>query len=302
MGTRLDHFLRDQDLSITRSQIKKIIDGGWATIDDKVARPAEKIKEGQVVILRVPPPEPLSVEPENIPLEVIFEDDDVVVVNKPQGLVVHPAPGHPTGTLVNALLYNRQAAGGHPLRPGIVHRLDKDTSGVMVVAKNDRAHAELARQFHVHSVARRYKVLVRGAPPDRGEWRTLHGRSSRDRKRFTSRVTRGKEAISQFETKQRFSIGASLLEVTLRTGRTHQVRVHCHDHGYPVLGDRCYGAQKLGDSLKKIHESLPGQALHAELLGFVHPTSGEPLRFQVDPPRCFCNALESLQNLSMDRE
>lgn len=294
---RLDHFLTDQDLGMTRSQLKKLIDGNWATVDDDEARPAQKLKEGQVVVLRVPPPEPLLAGPEDIPLEIAFEDDFIIVVNKPQGLVVHPAPGHPTGTLVNGLLFGRRAAGGHPLRPGIVHRLDKDTSGLMVVAKSERAHGELAKQFHVHSVERRYKVLVFGKPPDRGEWKTLHGRSRRDRKRFTSRVTRGKEAISLFETKERFPSGASLLEVTLLTGRTHQVRVHCHDHGFPVLGDRWYGPGKLQGVLKEVHETLPGQALHAELLGFVHPHTGKPMRFEADPPELFCNAIESLSNI-----
>jgi 23S rRNA pseudouridine1911/1915/1917 synthase len=159
-------------------------------------------------------------------LDVRFEDDYLIVVNKPQGLVVHPAPGHPGGTLVNGILHGRTTAGGDPLRPGIVHRLDKDTSGLLVVAKRADAHAGLAQQFHDHSIVRRYLALVVGEPADEGVWRTLHGRRPGDRKRFSSRVERGRPAVSRFAVRERL-VGAALLEVILETGRTHQVRVHC---------------------------------------------------------------------------
>ncbi len=295
-GERLDHFLRDQDVGITRSQIKKLIDTDSVTVDGAATRPAHKLRAGQRVVLRVPPPEPLSLEPQDIPLDVVYEDDDVVVLNKQQGLVVHPAPGHPNGTLVNALLFGRTTAGGDPLRPGIVHRLDKDTSGLMVVAKNDAAHAGLAEQFHVHSVDRRYQVLVSGRPPQSGTWSTLHGRHPTQRRMFSSRVTRGKSAVSRFETVDRFE-GAARLRVVLETGRTHQVRVHCHDHGVSVLGDPLYPPRHLNEALMAIHKKLPGQALHAELLGFDHPRSGRRLRFEIEPPGHFAQALECLQNL-----
>ena len=175
-GVRLDHFIRDLEVGPSRSQIKKLIDRGLATIDGNVGRPAAKLRAGQEVVLRVPPPEPMSAQPEEMELDIRYEDDHLLVVNKPQGLVVHPAPGHPAGTLVNGVMFGRTTAGGSSIRPGIVHRLDKDTSGLMVVAKNEVAHAHLAAQFHEHSVDRRYSVLVVGTPKASGEWRTLHGR------------------------------------------------------------------------------------------------------------------------------
>jgi 23S rRNA pseudouridine1911/1915/1917 synthase len=230
-------------------------------------------------------------------LDVRYEDDSLVVVDKPQGLVVHPAPGHPTGTLVNGLLHGRTTAGGDPLRPGIVHRLDKDTSGLIVVAKDDRAHAGLARQFQEHTIDRRYQVLVCGAPPDDGVWSTLHGRSPRDRKRFSSRVTKGRRAVSRFAVVERFA-GAALLRVTLETGRTHQVRVHCSDHGFPVLGDPCYGPRRITAQIREIHNQLPGQALHAELLGFDHPITGARVELTSAPPLAFQHALRSLRAIS----
>lgn len=295
-GARLDHFLRDQDTDHTRSKLKKLIETGCVSVDGNPSRPAQKLRTGQEVVLRVPPPEPLTVIPEDIPLDIRFEDDFVVVVNKQQGLVVHPAPGHSSGTLVNGLLFGRDTAGGDSLRPGIVHRLDKDTSGLMVVAKTEKAHATLAYQFHEHSVDRRYVVLVSGEPPDRGEWDTLHGRHPRDRRRFSSKVHRGKRALSRFETVERFK-GASLLRVTLFTGRTHQVRVHCHDHGFSVLGDPWYHPRHMSTELTKIHRDLPGQALHAELLGFDHPETAKRLRFEAVPPNPFQQALEALRSL-----
>jgi len=230
-------------------------------------------------------------------LDVRFEDEHLIVVNKPQGLVVHPAPGHPAGTLVNGLLHGRATAGGDPLRPGIVHRLDKDTSGLIVVAKDERTHAALAHQFHEHTIDRRYRALVVGAPPDEGVWSTLHGRRPADRRLFSSRVTRGRRAVSRFATIERFP-GAAQLRVTLETGRTHQVRVHCFDHGFPVLGDRWYAPRRLGPELKRIHERLPGQALHAELLGFEHPVTGARVDLRSDPPEAFLAALESLRALT----
>jgi 23S rRNA pseudouridine1911/1915/1917 synthase len=296
IGCRLDHFLRNQEVGPTRSQLKKFIENGHVTVDNEECRPSQKLKANQKIILRIPPPEPMSAEPEDIPLDIRYEDDFLMVVNKQQGLVVHPAPGHPNGTLVNAVLFGRMTRGGDPMRPGIVHRLDKDTSGLMVVAKQDEAHASLAFQFHEHTVNRRYRVLVAGKPPARGEWNTLHGRHPKDRKRFSSKVLRGKSAISHFATLERFE-RAALLQVTLSTGRTHQVRVHCHDHGYPVLGDPWYGPKHFAAEMKAIHEQLPGQALHAELLGFNHPSTGERLVFESDPPEPFLEAAMALKGL-----
>jgi 23S rRNA pseudouridine1911/1915/1917 synthase len=299
-GTRLDHFLRDRDFSLetelgmSRSKIQKLIESGFVELDGETSRPAKKLRAGQTVILSVPPPEPLSVCPEDIPIDVRYEDDWLVVVNKHQGLVVHPAVGHPNGTLVNALLFRHGLSGGAPLRPGIVHRLDKDTTGLMVIAKREDAHASLAVQFHEHTVDRRYRVLVSGNPPDRGIWQTLHGRMKNDRKKFSSKVSGGRQAVSEFEVRERFKDAAEL-SVKLRTGRTHQVRVHCFDHGFPLLGDRLYTPRRLNQNLQKIHLSLPGQALHAELLGFDHPDGRGRMRFEASPPSAYLSALDALK-------
>ncbi len=300
-GARLDHFLRDQDFSLerdlglSRSKIQKLIDSGLVTVDGVAAKSAKKLKSGQTVVLFVPPPEPLALCPENIPLDIRYEDEFLVVVNKQQGLVVHPAVGHPSGTLVNGLLYHCALSSGAPIRPGIVHRLDKDTSGLMVVAKRDDAHAALALQFHDHTVDRTYRVLVSGTPKERGTWSTLHGRAPNDRVKFSSKVTRGKPAISDFEVRCRFD-GAAELAVTLHTGRTHQVRVHCFDHGLPVLGDKLYTPRHLKPHLQAIHNSLNGQALHAELLGFDHPDGRGRMRFEAEPPFAFLSALHMLKS------
>jgi 23S rRNA pseudouridine1911/1915/1917 synthase len=291
---RLDHFLTSRETGPSRSRLKKLIEGGHATVDGAASRPSHKLKAGSLVALDIPPPEPLSATPEEIPLNIVFEDEHLVIVNKPQGLVVHPAPGHPSGTLVNGILWGRHAAGGDPLRPGIVHRLDKDTSGLMVIAKNEETHAHLAAQFHDHTVDRAYHALVIGSPPDAGRWDTWHSRHPVDRKRFTTKTQRGKRAVSLYEVVERFADSA-LLEIVLKTGRTHQVRVHCHDHGFPVLGDRRYPPRHLSPILKTIHEGLPGQALHARLLGFVHPANGTRLRFETTPPQPFTEALEALR-------
>lgn len=294
-GLRLDHFLKDRETGLTRSRLKKLIDSGFLTIDgDVTLRPAEKTREHQEVVLFKPPIEPLSLEPEEMPLDIRYEDAYLMVVNKPQGLVVHPAPGHWSGTLINGLLFGRTTGGGDPLRPGIVHRLDKDTSGLLVVAKQEEAHVALAGQFQTHSVDRRYQVLVAGSPPEKGEWRTLYGRHPVDRRRYSSKVTRGREALSRFVTVERFK-GGALLRVSLFTGRTHQVRVHCRDHGYPVLGDPSYGPRHLSGELAEINRGLTGQALHAELLGFDHPVSGERLCFESIPPEPFMLALNRLR-------
>jgi 23S rRNA pseudouridine1911/1915/1917 synthase len=274
--------------------LKRLIDSGHCLVDDVTGRPAQKLRPGQRIILHVPPTEPLSLTPEEMDLDVRYEDEHIIVDNKQQDLVVHPAPGHARGTLIHGILFGRPTAGGDPMRPGIVHRLDKDTSGLLVLAKRVEAHAALARQFHYHTVGRRYLALVKGDPPNKGEWNTLHGRHPKDRLRFSSKVIRGKRAISRFATAERFE-GAALLRVTLQTGRTHQVRVHCHDHGFPILGDPYYGPKHMSALLKSASEMLVGQALHAELLAFEHPATGESMRFEAEPPAPFKNALTVLK-------
>ena len=302
-GVRLDHFLRDRDipggdhLGVTRARLQKLIAAGLVTVNGVCSRASRKLRPEQEIVLTIPPPEPLSVDPEEMPLDIRYEDDFLVVVNKPRGLVVHPGPGHPGGTLVNGLLFRHALGGGtDPLRPGIVHRLDKDTSGLIVVAKREDAHAVLARQFHDHTVDRRYRALVSGVPPSQGEWETLYGRSRYHRRAFSSKVTRGKRAATRFVLQERFSEAAEL-RLTLLTGRTHQVRVHCHDHGFPVLGDRLYPPRHLSLALTEIHRELGSQALHAEILGFDHPATAERLVFESQPPAAFLKALDALRSL-----
>ena len=298
--SRLDRFLaqkeQERKLGLSRSQLKKLIESGHVTVDGAASRPAKKLVENERVALTIPSAKPLDLIPENIPLDIYYEDKDLIVINKPKGLVVHPGPGHASGTLVNALLHARNIEGGDPLRPGIVHRLDKDTSGLMVVAKQEAVHAALAVQFHDHTVNRRYRVLVVGAPKTDGIWETLHGRNPHDRRRFTTKVSKGKLAKSRYQVNARFN-GASELQITLETGRTHQVRVHCHDHGFPVLGDPLYSPKHLPPPIRAIHHQLDGQALHAELLGFEHPRSGKRLLFESPPPETYRLALDALKSL-----
>ncbi|MBN2526641.1 MAG: RluA family pseudouridine synthase [Deltaproteobacteria bacterium] len=296
-GQRLDRWLSDNDIEPSRSQLKRLIEDGFVKIDGQVeTRPSRKLKTGQSIVLEIPPPTPLNANPEEMALDIRYEDDAVVVLNKPQGMVVHPAPGHAGGTLVNGLVHHFAISAGDSLRPGLVHRLDKDTSGLMVVARTEDALRRLTEQFQVHSVDRRYLALVTGNPPERITLQTLHGRRPSERKMFSSKVSRGKEAISIIETLERFP-GAAMVRVTLHTGRTHQVRVHCYDNGFPLLGDPMYSPKKLAPELADVHHTLPGQALHAELLGFNHPVSGERMRFESVPPATFESALQKLRNL-----
>jgi len=277
-------------VELTRSQLKKLVDRGWALIGGVAARPAKALVPGQIVELRVPPPEPLSAAPEAIPLDIRYEDDDVVVVDKPQGLVVHPAPGHARGTLVNALLHHcRDLAGiGGVLRPGIVHRLDRGTSGVLVAAKRDAAHAALAAQFKDHSIERVYLALVRGTPgADAGHVDRAIGRHPRDRKRMSVQTRSGRAAATQWRVLERYGkAGVALLEVRPASGRTHQIRVHLSSIGLPIVADPVYGrgGEKLG---------LERPALHAAVLGFTHPTTGERLRFEAPLPVDFREAIDT---------
>jgi 23S rRNA pseudouridine1911/1915/1917 synthase len=296
-GMRLDLFLRERDIEPTRSQIKQFIEGKLVIVDGvPVVKPSRKLHTGQLVSLTIPPPEPLNAIPQDIPLDIRFEDKDVIVLNKPQGMVVHPAPGHPSGTLVNGLVYRFAIAAGDPQRPGLVHRLDKDTSGLMVVAKTEAALRNLVVQFQEHTVDRRYRVLVAGHPPEFLEIDTFHNRKPNDRKLFSSRVSSGKRARSTVRTLEYLGDGA-LITVTLHTGRTHQVRVHCFDNGFPLLGDPLYVPRHLSRELMTVHKMLPGQALHAELLGFDHPVTGERMIFKGEPPQIFMDALDRMRLL-----
>lgn len=285
-GERLDRFLAAVDADLSRSQVARAVGAGQVDVNGAAAaKTGLRLSVGDRVTVRIPEPVPADAQPEELPLDIRYEDGDLVVVAKPADLVVHPADGHPGGTLVNALLHHcTDLSGlGGVLRPGIVHRLDLGTSGLLVVAKNDRAHRMLADQFQDRSVYRRYLALVRGGArmPAGGTFRTLIGRHPRDRKRFSSHVTRGREAITHWRTVLA-ERGLVLVEVRLETGRTHQIRVHFADAGHPVVGDPLYGGR--GAAPPRGVPSMDRQALHAYALGFLHPGDGRPMTFREPPP------------------
>jgi 23S rRNA pseudouridine1911/1915/1917 synthase len=286
-GQRLDHFLAVRELPQSRSQLQRLIDEGFCRVNGEVVRPAKWLKKGDTVSLTLPPPVPAEAKPEVIPLVVLYEDPDLIVIDKPAGLVVHPAAGHHSGTLVNALLAHCQELSGvgGTLRPGIVHRLDMGTSGVMVATKSDRAHLHLAKQFSVHSIERLYLAVVLGTlSSPRGIFDTRHCRHPRDRKRFTGRCPGGRRAITHYRVLQSWP-GATLIEARLETGRSHQVRMHFAEGGHAVLGDPVYGRPPKNPLLRTLGRDLGRQALHAHLLGFDHPVSGQHLRFTSPLPK-----------------
>jgi 23S rRNA pseudouridine1911/1915/1917 synthase len=299
-GVRVDVFLAART-DATRSQIQRHLEAGAVTVNGAPVRPKHRLRVGETVRYEPPPPTPDTAEPEDIPVPILFEDAHLVVVDKPAGLVVHPAAGHPAGTLVNALLHHcgaLSAVGGRQ-RPGIVHRLDKDTSGVMVVSKSDAAHVGLAAQFAEHRLQRSYLALTVGAPPAaRGTFDTRHGRHPVHRKRFTSRLgpADGKRAVTHYEVIERAG-PLTVVRATLETGRTHQVRVHLAEHGAPLLGDPIYGRAPRDPALRRLARRLGRQALHAALLGLAHPISGEPLRFETPAPADMATALAQARAL-----
>ena len=276
-GNRLDLFLTEKELGLTRSQIQRLIRNGSILVNERVATPGRRLKPGEVVSVTVVPDTKATLEPQPIPLTVVYQDKDLIVLDKPSGLTVHPGPGHPSNTLVNALLALRldlSSVGGR-LRPGIVHRLDKDTSGLMVVAKNDGAHVEMARQWKSREVRKGYLALVRGEVKVlEGIIETPIGRNPRDRKKMAV-IVNGKSAITKYKVSQRFK-DYTLLQVFPRTGRTHQVRVHFANLGHPLIGDRLYG----GGS-----ELLSRQFLHANFIGLSLPSTGKWMEFTSHLPR-----------------
>ncbi len=290
-GGRLDKALADAT-ELSRERIKGLIAAGAVTIGKTLARSASaKVQGEERFAIALPPPEPLAALPQDIPLDIVFEDAYLLVVDKPAGMVVHPAAGNQDGTLVNALLHHcagRLSGINGIARPGIVHRIDKDTSGLLVVAKSDAAHEGLARQFADHSITRRYLAVCAGHPaPPAGTIAGRIGRSVHDRKKMAvlpDDTTRGKHAVTHFETLRHLN-HAALLECRLETGRTHQVRVHCASIGHALLGDPVYG--RTPKPLRQVLESLGfhRQALHAARLGFSHPISAETLDFRAELPR-----------------
>ena len=289
-GERADALLARLVPDLTRSAAQKLLERGAVTLNGGPARKNDRPDPGDVLEVVLPDPEPIDVRPQDIPLDVVYEDSDVIVVNKPVGLVVHPAPGHPDGTLVNALLYHcgTSLSGiNGELRPGIVHRIDRDTSGLIIAAKNDRAHLALAAQLQDHSLARTYEaVAVGGLREDSGTVDAPIGRHPVDRKKMAVDRKNGREAVTHWTVLARYP-GYTHVECRLETGRTHQIRVHLASIGHPLLGDTVYGA-------KKPVPGLAGQCLHARRLRFVHPSTGEELELECPLPDWFQEVLRKI--------
>lgn len=273
-GTRADVFLAAK-LGVSRSNMQKLLEDGRVKRGEKIIKANYKVRAGEMFVVDIPEPEPIEAVPENIPLDIIYEDDDVVVLNKARGMVVHPAPGNYTGTLVNALLYHCSNLSGinSAIRPGIVHRLDKDTSGIMIVAKNDAAHISLSQQIQSKTAVRTYLAVVRGnIKTDSGTIETQIARDKNDRKKMAVVKEGGRDAITDYEVLERFG-KYTLVRCKLRTGRTHQIRVHMEYLGYPLVGDPKYSPMKTPFGIK-------GQALHSHTLEFTHPRTGERMKFE----------------------
>lgn len=287
-GQRLDKYLAEEMTDLSRSRIKELVQAGEVLVNGKKSKVSYKVQKGDLIQVTVLPLEPLALEAENIPLDIVYEDEDVIVVNKPQGMVVHPAAGHPSHTLVNALLYHTRDLADSPegFRPGIVHRIDKDTSGLLMVAKNAAARESLEKQLAAKSNKRQYLAIVHGNfAEEEGTIDAPIGRNPKDRKQMAV-VEKGKSAVTHFRVLEQYQ-GYSLVECQLETGRTHQIRVHMAYIGHPLAGDPLYGPRK----------TLPGhgQFLHAKTLGFEQPSTGEWLEFSVQPPEIFQQTVADLR-------
>ncbi len=289
-GTRADVFLAAK-LGVSRSNMQKLLEDGRVKRGEKIIKANYKVRAGEMFVVDIPEPEPIEAVPENIPLDIIYEDDDVVVLNKARGMVVHPAPGNYTGTLVNALLYHCSNLSGinSAIRPGIVHRLDKDTSGIMIVAKNDAAHISLSQQIQSKTAVRTYIAVVRGnIKTDSGTIETQIARDKNDRKKMAVVKEGGRDAITDYEVLERFG-KYTLVRCKLRTGRTHQIRVHMEYLGYPLVGDPKYSPMKTPFGIK-------GQALHSHTLEFTHPRTGERMKFEAPLPEDMHKIITRLHN------
>jgi 23S rRNA pseudouridine1911/1915/1917 synthase len=313
-GQRVDRFITDAIGTISRSRVKTLIEESRLTAGSRpITEPAEAVRAGGTYTLDIPPPTPATPRPQNIPLSILFEDADLIVLDKPAGLVVHPAPGNPDGTLVNALLGHHSSLGGSSLgggftgigaerRPGIVHRLDKDTSGVMVVAKTQLANDRLTAAFAARDLDRSYLALVWGLPsPLDGEIEGAIGRDKRDRKRMAVVAHGGKAALTRYRTLRAWQTSLALLECRLATGRTHQIRVHLAARGHPLVGDPLYlrripaAARGLEQPLRGQILDFPRQALHAASLGFAHPRTGHPMRFVASTPDDMARLVQAIE-------
>ena len=291
---RLDQYLtQHMGQDWTRSMIKRAIADGHVTLNARtVTKAGQKLAAGDTLTIQATLPPALHAHPQDIPLDVLYEDDHVAVINKPAGMVVHPAPGHPDGTLVNAIMHHFEhvAAGEDPVRPGIVHRIDKDTSGSLVIVKTKAAHLHMSKLFHDHDIERIYHALVLDQGlDDRGTFDTLHARDTSDRKRYSSKVHQGRRAVTHYKVLERFDQGVALVACKLETGRSHQIRVHFHDANCPLLGDTTYGGRRTGNT-----RVINRQALHALHLGFVD-LHGNTVAVDAPYPDDFAQALQMLR-------
>ncbi|WP_113675065.1 RluA family pseudouridine synthase [Vallitalea guaymasensis] len=292
-GMRIDKFISDRMPDYSRSFIQKLIKENDLTVNNNEIKSNYKLKAGDEINIVIPEPKELDIVAEDIPLDIVYEDKDVILVNKPQGMVVHPAPGHYTGTLVNAIMYHCKddlSGINGVMRPGIVHRIDKDTSGVLIICKNDKAHESIAKQLKDHTITRKYNAIVyNNLKEDEGKINAPIGRHPVNRKQMAVNPINGKEAITHYKVLERIN-QYTYVELQLETGRTHQIRVHMTSINHPLLGDPVYGPKS--DRFK-----LKGQALHARVLGFVHPTTDEYMEFEAPLPNYFTGLLKKLRNM-----
>ncbi len=291
-GIRLDKFLSEKHSDLSRSWIQKHIKDGRVLVNQKNSKTGYKVVSGDIISISIEPLQELEIMPENIPLDILYEDNDIIVINKPKQMVVHPAPGHYTGTIVNALLYHcKESLSGinGVLRPGIVHRIDQDTTGAIVVCKNDYAHQFIASQLKEHSITRTYHAIVlHHIKETEGTIRSTIGRHPVDRKKMAINVKNGKEAITHYQVLDPLNNKYTYICCNLETGRTHQIRVHMSSIGHPILGDYIYGPQKC-----PFH--LTGQTLHAKTLGFIHPSTKKYMEFDAPLPEYFKKLLNQLK-------
>ena len=294
VGKRLDNFTLQNVDNLTRSYIKNLIDDELVTVNGKKQKAGYSLKENDIINIQIPEDKEANIKAEDIKLNIMYEDDDILIVDKEKGMVVHPANGNYSGTMVNSLMYSHKdklSSINGTIRPGIVHRLDKDTSGILVVAKNDNAHKKLSEQFKVHSITRKYIALVKGIiKEDTMDIDYPIGRSSKDRKKMAVTYKNSKEAKTHIKVLKRFyNSNVTLVEATLETGRTHQIRVHMAYVGHPLVGDEVYGK-------KDPRFKIEGQMLHAKTLGFIHPTKNSYIEFESNLPEYYLEILKKLEN------
>ncbi|MFY9268532.1 MAG: RluA family pseudouridine synthase [Candidatus Manganitrophaceae bacterium] len=294
---RIDLYMMKRGTPLSRSRIQKLIEEGQILVNGRPTKPSYRVRPGDRIALTIPPPAPLEIVPEALPLDVLYEDEVLLVLNKAAGMVVHPAPGHDRGTMVHALLHHCKdltGIGGRE-RPGIVHRLDKETSGVMVIAKTDAAHQRLSKQFKQHTIDRRYLTIVCGkVSKHSGKIILPIGRDRIDRKKISARTAHPREAETRYVVLERFRV-ATFLEIFPQTGRTHQIRVHLAHLGHPVVGDKAYG----GRTARLFEINVDRQMLHAERLGFIHPTRGERMTFSAPIPADMQALLDALRRIPL---